>query len=59
MNGRIVNEAIVQKKTPAHGRGVKPFMLSHIKAPLREEKRGANAQGNVTKPMRHHKPKFT
>jgi hypothetical protein len=49
MNGRIVNEAIVQKKTPAHGRGVKPFMLSHIKAPLREEKRGANTQAKCNK----------
>ena len=29
------------KKTPAHGLGDKPFLLSHIKAPLREEKRGA------------------
>ncbi len=29
------------KKTPARWLGVKPLLLSHIKAPLREEKRGA------------------
>ena len=29
------------KKNPSTGLGEKPFLLSHIKAPLREEKRGA------------------
>ena len=29
------------KKTPARWLGAKPLLLSHIKAPLREEKRGA------------------
>jgi hypothetical protein len=28
------------KKNPGASRGCKPFLLSHIKAPLREEKRG-------------------
>jgi hypothetical protein len=28
------------KKTPAQWLGSKPLLLSHIKAPLREEKRG-------------------
>lgn len=29
------------KKNPSTKLGDKPFLLSHIKAPLREEKRGA------------------
>jgi len=29
------------KKTPARGLGLEAYLLSHIKAPLREEKREA------------------
>ena len=36
-----------QKKPPAHGWGGKPFLLSHIKAPLREEKRGDSKLSDV------------
>jgi hypothetical protein len=35
--GKVMPEL---KKNPGTSRGCKPFLLSHIKAPLREEKRG-------------------